>query len=118
MIVYKVLNRDRNGVLSSAAVSGLADVHYGDWYWSTAPEHLAEMGYHLLVFSNFDDAAGWAGSAFAVYRAEAEEQIDPMPPSLDVGQVNRLKHPYSHSHHDWPEGTMMFKRVRLLESST
>ena len=115
--MYKITSCD-NG---SYAVLSKASVKYGREKWAEAPKWLAEKGYHLLVFETLDDTVnfvrpysnGVLPECGCIWMCECEDEIDPIPDMgywFDVGLGNLTMGPCG----EWPPGTRMFKRVKLL----
>jgi hypothetical protein len=112
-IVYKVAYRDIEGNIVSRIAELAAEVIYKVDKFVSAPEWLAEMGYHLLVFESKKRAEKWHCSRFAeIWEAEAEDEV-PLPDKLHLGYLlTYSKTEFSGA--DWPGGTRMYKRVKLL----
>jgi len=121
MKAYKVLARKkRTGyktrVLYSAVVYNKAGIRYKKLGWNVAPKWLAQMGYHLLAFRTIEDAVKFGidqdlGSV-DIWEVELMGIIKKMPPKLDIHQIccgNTV--PFG----DWPEGTIMAKKVKLIK---
>lgn len=111
MIVYKVVHRYKTNILTSYAAEGQSEVKYEPGEFAKAPEWLAEKGYHLLVFDHLDAALDFSPKA-EVWRAEAEEEME-LPKRLTFAS---LFGGFIKTYEDnWPKGTHMYKRVKLLE---
>lgn len=112
--MIKVVALSERGLTSTNA-SGQAEVIYKPGEWTTAPEWLAEQGYHLLVFSNRVDAVNTFqyaldAGAFSLWEVEVEEEVTPLPPinllsEIRAGAVHKI--PVTHSDAVWPYGTRM-----------
>lgn len=118
MIAYKVLVRDsRNGKLYSYFAHGKARVEYRPNRWTRTKRWLSHEGYHLLAFRQQYDATLFLNRFLHHYhelwKVEIEDLVN-LPPlkslcSLSVGIFQRK------SYDTWPQGTIMGKRIRLLE---
>ena len=123
MKAYKVIARKkRTGyktrVLYSAIVYNKAGIRYKKLGWNVAPKWLAEMGYHLLAFRTIEDAVKFGLDeglvSVDIWEVELMGIIKKMPPKLDIGQIcygNKKAVPFG----DWPEGTIMAKKVKLIK---
>lgn len=104
------------GELRSSAAYGKAMVRYEEKKWVTPPQWLAEKGYGLLVFHNFEDALHYAmdlGLRCAIYACKVKGIISPMPPfcSLDDLAYGEIKAISS----EWIPSTVMVKKLKLIE---
>lgn len=117
---YKVVLPDRWG-LRSSVVHGTATARYGVNTWATAPEWLAEKGYHLLVFDNYDSALDFASEEEIIYTCEVEGVIEDLPPVCNpfiLGDYSSdLTVLEKDEYNDWPKGTVMAKKVMLKEEA-
>lgn len=113
-IVYKVIFRDLGGKPISIVAEGDAEVTYKVGEFVSAPEWLAVMGYHLIVFKTKQHAEKWSLSrSNEIWQVEAEDEIN-LPPMLSVGMLG-WNNMIQKSDGDWPKGTRMYKRVKLLK---
>ena len=131
-IVYKVVRRSFVGLTSCAAPNELRTFYSKD-EWTEADPWPLSKGYGLCVFETFEDARAFQKSFYIgggeIWKAEAEEQLVPLPVfrsfqhlrtwSLEgVGPERSLEELWASSlliGQDWPDGTHMYKRVRLLQ---
>ena len=120
---YKVVLRTYNGHggLVSMSVYGKAETTYLVGKWVTAPDWLADKGYHLLVFSSLYAAklfaSGWAGSDWVeIYECECEEEVVPIPPQMWISAISAGEFvPESITGSGWLEDTKMYKRIKLTK---
>ena len=126
MIVYKVVRRasplKEEIVWKSAVMTRAGCVEYVLGEWAQAPDWLREFGYHLLAFRTLSDARGFATveneplAGHCIFKSEAEVMpIYPAP--MNVWNIDAkggfLKRDLSTN--DWPPGTVMCRRIKLLE---
>jgi len=116
MRCYKVIS-SVDSSLHSAIVGGKALVTYKPGEFVTAPQHLAQQGYHLLVFADIHSAKDFTDlmstGTHVIWSCECEEEM-PLPPICSLFDIHRGRlQPLSVG--SWPAGTKMFKRVKLLE---
>lgn len=109
MIFYKAVF-SHDGILTSAAADGEAEVIYKPGEWAEAPKDFVKRGHHLLVFDDLDRAIFYGNE---VWSADVEEEITNIPPRMDL--ENLKWGIFMELDADWPEGTHMFKRVMLKE---
>lgn len=124
---YKVVRKDKCGILKSHG-SGLypeATLVYLTTNWTQARDIFASAGYYPVVFSNFDNAwdfmqAYWYDD-LEVWSCEIEDVIEEKPEMRGhsflrdpQGLIWRGIQPCRYWM-NWPAGTVMVKRVRLLE---
>ena len=100
-------------VLTSWVADGQAEVTYKIGEWVTAPEWLADYGYHLMVFDDLEDARQLEDSLHNIFVCEVEDEVplpevDFMVDGLSYGEM------YPHPSPGWPHGSRMFKRVKLV----
>ena len=115
--VYKVIRREDEFLYSFWAGS-CARVKYQPNEWAQAPDWLSEKGYHLLAFKSLDMARklhGYMDINYEIWEAVGESEILALPPvrdPIDLGHGSLW-------HRDdaplWPEGTCMFRRVKLVK---
>ena len=114
---YKMVFVNAFDSLTSYAAAGAAEVVYEPGQWVEAPEYMASAGYHLLVFDTLKQALSFTRGA-PVWEAECMEEITELPRfaftieySYGTAPLQDLLHD---GLHEWPRGTRMFKRVKLL----
>ena len=116
MRVYKVV-LNKGGRLVSSLARGKAQVEYRPGKWSKAPRWLQMEGYHLLVFDNKEDALIYLldTPGGECWEAEGEEEV-PLPYSYLLVDLEKgwPKEDWRGKGWEWPRGTKMFKRVRLI----
>ena len=142
MLLYKVLkNPVIDGVYHSAISQFNSRVEYHLDEWSSAPQYLADRGYHLLVFARRKDARkfkqdflGRRGN-YSIWIVEVGGVVlfdDELPRILYGGDFNDsdqlartlswLELPpdgwKSKLHSKWPPGTVMAERVKLVRKAT
>lgn len=118
--MYKVVTRK----LESISMMRHACVIYSTEKFVTAPEPLAKHGYHLLCFDTEQNARRavfqycWRAD---IWEVEALEEV-PLPPShmiridmFDIlaGTIEPTLN-LSANTSSWPQGTRMFKQVKLV----
>lgn len=112
MKMYKLLYKFR-GELHSWGAGGTARVIYEPGKWIEAPAHLAKMGYHIVVFDDLEDTDtfpyDWRPGP--IWEVDAEDEV-PLPPRASLVRLNDGVIVQSG---EWPPGTRMFKRVRLIK---
>jgi hypothetical protein len=115
-----VVNRRDPTRWGSLSTMGQGKVSYRLDAPAVAPDWLQAQGYHLLVFATLADAVR-CGRQFtmretlAVFAAEAEGDVTPLPPSATAWSVAHrgplsILTPESWG---WPEGTRMVRQVTL-----
>lgn len=119
MKALKIVSEEDDGLFSAAA-GGEAGVRYIPGQDTEAPKHMAEKGYHILVFDSLENIVREYGITtvphLCIWKCECTNQVE-LPERLDIYYLSRLGldaallHPSS----DWPYGTMMFEKVRLIE---
>lgn len=121
--IYKVVRAPAGGRFRrkrfSVVASDDAAVFYKVRRWVEAPKHLARRGYHLLAFDSLPEAIAFkrrphAPEALEIWRAEGEGEVKPLPQMLVplfLDETDELT-PWEH---DWPAGTVMYKRIKLVE---
>ena len=116
-LIYKAVLRNRLSQLVSVSAYGKAEVEYHIDEWVSAPSWLARKGYYLLAFNAKAQAyrfcSTWADSA-EVYVAEAEGEILPLPIQLYPSTVASGSANKKYNWGEWPTGTRMFERIKLL----
>ena len=110
-IRYKVINKKHNK-LSSISVGGKANINYEVDKWVTSPEWLRKKGYYPFVFNSITNVLTYFNLNYRVYKCEVRGKTK-LKPFLDVqalseGKIAQLDRRY-------PEGTEMWKEVKLLE---
>lgn len=114
--------------MASAMCVGKAAINYHIGKWCEPPQWLLQMGYGILTFeeilfarrftnTTYLVAPDWiildADPTYPIFKIEADGEIFPLPSfalidSLDLGWL----HPSPKV--NWPEGTRMFRRIKLL----
>ncbi len=113
---YKVVNKERSGALISIYVDGKAKVEYKIGEFVEAPDWLAKEGYHLLVFDNLKDALTFYEEdvSLQLFECECKDEVELKEylstSFLEIGCLRSLTIIFG-----WPEGTRMFKRVKLIK---
>jgi hypothetical protein len=115
--IIKKVNEEK----TSCIVPSEAGVVYKEHQWATAPEWLQKAGYHLLVFNNVEDALSFTTDIFdsdiygdiELWTCKVRGKIRRLPEHcyffvLDERQL-------CGSGKDWPEGTEMYKKVKLVK---
>ena len=114
MSYYKVVYRRLDGVRQSAFASGCGVVEYFPGWWSRAPLWLADRGYHLLVWDSIMrayDSMPRLG-CYELWTCDVAGLVTDRPEA--VADASLVPGRWSaRLHCDWPEGTAMFRFVRL-----
>jgi hypothetical protein len=116
--VYKVVGRLYTGDLVSCTVYGAAEVCYKVGEFVQAPGWLAKHGYHLVVFDTFNNAKKFIGEwdNLEIWEADAEERVE-LVPQMALNVISGMI--YGNTFLNiWPDGTRMYKRVKLLRRIT
>lgn len=120
--VFKVVIASSRGLPESAFISTPPfRVIYPIGGWAEVSPQVAQLGYHLTAFANEWLAKEFAAASgrffFEVYEARAEGRILPLPVRgwpKTVGTKPYISYsgptPLA-----WPDGTVMYKRIMLLE---
>ena len=113
---WKCFKRDKSGRLESCVISGEAMKIYGRAGdgWKRAPAWLAKHGYHLLCFRTRKAAREFASSNGSVLRVEVRGP-KVLPHMLNV--VHLVNGEMYESSNTWPQGTEMWREVRVIERS-
>ena len=116
-IYYKVLiEKDDGGV--SVWAEEEAEVLYRLNRWVEAPECMKRIGYHLLVFDSLKKAEYFAGKQFkdyvVIYECNIKNEIKNKPPRLFGWTFRHFKNKEKILF-DWPEGTVMAEKVKLIK---
>ncbi len=121
MKCYKVTKEDNRSIVSKDD----ATVHYLIGENVTAPEYLAEQGYHLTAFRTRKDAKEASKFHFwgedknvRIWEASGTAEIKELPLIATRNSVDNkklfIRVVESKSH--WPENTLMFKELKLLKT--
>lgn len=113
-VVYDYSIDEEETVFTSAVVEGDANVLYTINEWATAPAWLAAKGYHLLVFANKESAFSFGGRRHKVFRCAVQGPVK-LPPQLILDRLEYKLLPQVEGGGSWPEHTLMFEKVKLLE---
>ena len=127
---YKVVQK-YDGFYGSAFIGGQARVKYYINCWTSAPEYLAEKGFHLVVFSTKVVAIDWVRRKFnmqdyEVFKCEVLGKADFIPPFFNgsylpkdflnnVDYWRRYKQFDKSSNIKWPTGSCFFKKIKLVK---
>lgn len=126
--MYKVVAK-RRGILASAMCVGEAAINYHIGKWCEPPRWLSQVGYGILTFEEllfarqFTNAAyffapGWSIMAadlkFLIFEVEADGEIFPLPTFASINHLDRFGWLHPSPKVNWPEGTRMFRRIKLL----
>ena len=113
--VYKVVFRGEHGELRSILAYGDAEVVYTPNKWVEAPRWLAKEGYYLTAFKTIEDALDFVDGVslrFEIWEAEAQGIIKKLPNPCDIDSLaDRKLVPLKL---EWPRGTIMCQRLRLI----
>ena len=122
MIVYKVTDEE-GGKHYSWAAGGMARIEYIVGVPVIAPDWLAERGYHIVAFSNLEDAQKyitWERSnllgerfPFGLWEAEAEDLVA-TPPICYLSKLFDGCLEVCEMLDEWFKGTIMVKKLTLL----
>jgi len=100
--------------LMSSVIQGDLALQYKPLKWTRAKWRARRRGYHPLVFDTYlhatEMAAGNPAGMYEVWCCEIDGVVENIPPS-------GMAHPLGRSLRlggDWPVGTIMAKRVKLL----
>jgi hypothetical protein len=141
MIVYKVTQTD----LTSAIVAGMLCTKYEVGKWAKPPMEVNNWGYGLFCFDTLENAiefakrnslaygpaifnpkqSGWFECRRRVWKASATGKMK-LPEIGVIGklilntttfkeELERRKKELEGRRDQWPKGTIMFKRVKLIE---
>ena len=108
---YKVLWKDS---LKSAYAPHTACVEYKLGRWVKAPGWLARRGYYLTVFRSLNDARKYRSSLVQdIWLCEVSGVKTDLPyvcylAGLSRGEMEPMPR-------DWPEGTIMARRVKIIK---
>jgi len=86
-----------------------------------APKKAAERGYHLTAFKTYEDALNFIRTLEAsrlglkIYKAKGCNQILPLPPLCNLYILTHHTKFIHDPNRTWPKGTVMFKKIKLLE---
>lgn len=120
--MFKILHEIDEGMYHSVSIRGLGSVVYPPGVWVRAPEWLAHQGYHLTVFNTLMDVAlfsnyfgklGFYRAGMSIWKVECDGEIYKLPQYCRIEEISR-GYLYSLGHTDWPQGTRMFKQIRLV----
>ena len=116
-VVYKVVVEGNENMFVSSAVIGMAEVTYQLNQWASAPDWLAEKGYHLLVFHNPSHAAAFASDGDTILVCTAENEVTPLPPMLLINLLGNgiAQDTWPGMSRGWPVGTAMYKRIKPVK---
>jgi len=119
MIIYKVVYKTFDNILVSAKAVGNLKTKYKIGEYVSAPEWAAKEGYHLLAFNDIENAKAFincSGNKYKIYKADGLEQV-PLPSMCYIDTLLSCKifDPIEHPLIMWPKGTVMFKKIKLLE---
>jgi len=117
MVAYKVV-RPRNGKLCSAMISahlGEPEVEYKVNEFVMAPKRMREHNLHLLVFGELKHAKKFTRMAriFEIWEVEVDELLS--PPKEVPEEFSKEFNEENKVHWDWPIGTFMAKKVKLVK---
>ena len=130
MRAYKIV-KNVNGKLFSWNFEGWGTVQYIPGKWVEAPELAQKYGYHLTVFEIFEDAEAWViraeSSSLEIWECEIILAKRIMPPIywaigssslVEFAKENNKSKQYFYGNSpeqlDWPKGTLMAKKVKLI----
>lgn len=117
MVIYKFVSSDRKSI---AVYNFNGAVQYKQGEFVSAYPQYVEAGYHLLAFNNQKNAIntaiyyGWTGY---LWLAIGKEEVTPIPSMLsryELDKVDRGKPFIPICKRDWPEGTVMYERIKLI----
>jgi len=120
MIVYKLVYPFYYNFKSPVVFGSWLSTNYKIGEFVTAPKEAAKKGYYLTAFRTYEDALKLVKKdivifKFKIYKAEGQEQILPLPPICDIYKLVYCREFLPEVGHTWPEGTVMFKKIKLLE---
>ena len=120
MECYKVTREDNKSIVSEDD----AAVYYLNGEYVTAPEYLAEQGYHLTAFQTLKDAKEaakyyfWADSEnVIIWKALGKAKIKELP-SICTRRSVEYKGKSVQAiggRNRWPKNTLMFKKLKLVK---
>jgi len=121
MIVYKVVRPSPCKSLKSAVLyKSWLSVNYKVGKFVRAPKEAAKRGYHLTAFKTYQDALNFGPACrknYKIYKADGREPISQLPSMCDIYKLKYNKiflKDFIHTFF-WPKGTLMFKKIKLLE---
>ncbi len=116
--MYKIIKKDGKQLCSSW-VTGEAQVTYVKGKWMKAPEWLAGLGYHLLVYKTLEEAVEDClmlnfMCSCEIWKCRVKGIIKNMPPA---GSTDKLAHGhlYAANFYRWPVGTVMVQSLKLTK---
>ncbi len=106
----------------SMIVFGRASIGYKIGEYIKAPGFLSKRGYHPLAFTNkkaakaFQKIAGSPSKLAKLWRADAKDRVKPLPRMLQWAFLGGGR--FDDAWVEWPEGTAMFKEIKLIKEIT
>ena len=104
--MYKVVSYNKR----SAIVIGAASVRYYHDRWAKAPKWLRDKGYGLLVFKTLIAARSFIPGSI-IYKCHIRKQEKELPQMMKYCLLSNKNICIDG---DWPEGTVMVDKVKLV----
>jgi len=129
MIIWKVVrpyswpytSHDYQHLKSVVIYESQLSVEYKVGKFVKALKEAAKKCYHLTAFKSYENTLDFIRtfeafcSKFKIYKAEGQNQILPLPPMCDIYVLTHHTKFIPDPNRTWPEGTVMFKKIKLLE---
>lgn len=114
--VCKVNFKNDEIELSSAFIDGKDKVIYKPCEWTQTHKYLDDLGYYLCVFESLKRAEIFINNEFLydclIFECEIEDKLISLPNKKDYDRSLGIMFDYNYN--DWPVGTIMAKRVKLI----
>ena len=101
---------------------GKGGIEYKINKWVSTPRQFARHGYYLTYFNTIENAnafiSHWAISWDAdlmIFKCVASRPTKTLPPRLIPNYLPKLRINPVRSSQKWPRGTMMARRIKLIE---
>lgn len=85
---------------------------YPPGVWVEAHPEAQELGYHILVFDTMWNAMEYYINRCEIWECEVEDEV-PLPPQLKPWSLRLHGFADAEPGEGWPDGTRMFKRIKL-----
>ncbi len=115
MKCYKLTGRMNDSMI----VFSRASIGYKIEEYIKAPGFLSKRGYHPLAFTNkkaakaFQEIAGRSGRSVKLWQADGKHRVKPLPKMLQWAFLGAGH--FDDAWIDWPQGTAMFKEIKLIK---
>jgi len=121
MIIWKVVS-EKNGVLYSVSIISWPKVIYKLKKYVKAYKEVAKKGYHLIAFDTLENATNFVNYlspggisiySYKIFKARGRNRIRNLPKRCN--SLYLLEKKLVTIETPWPKGTVMFKKIKLLE---